>query len=709
MMSRPNSAIIPGGQSAVQGQNLAASILSGTSPNIQYTIHLDSSTRNKVLEPQTNPCTLNLDPGNVHRGSSNMYVSSIELPFTFFTIQEPWQNFTFDEGIELRNGDEGRIVQITYNDVPYTVELPMYLNPIDSVTVDSATSLTFTTAFPHGLQFSDLWTFRPIQVVNTCVPFINVSIASGTVTLLSDTQFQVTGVTNATCFGAIGDTVSGNIGILTAPAIPGPVELAYILTQAFARIGFTFGQFVYDTNLGYFILQTSSSEHVPPSLVLQLTPLVQCMGFPSCGPCASTLTKLPSGLWAIQAQLGIQSKGFATLVPAFYQAIQDLGAEISLELNRLWFDSFGCSSPPSSQETFLWSNAIGTCLSFQIPFGKYFPDTFAAFLQERMNTLDPLSQNAYVVAYSASAQAFTFSNPVELFGLEFGDLSSTATLPMRLGFNSVAYRGSNFYSSDKQVSFARVGCPQIFSRNIYNVIASTPRRQVTLESTGQRPLPVQVTSVTGNSATLTVTGFSAASGLQPDDLINLYSATGALIGIAHVNAVTSAFIFEIDVDTLPVLTPGTDVVFSPERDPTVFDIYFAGRRKFNGLRADILGFEPADLSGGGPYQSPNNFNISPPLYLLLQVPNLNSSQLISHQSPDGDNAVDILAKFQVGADFQQQRLWSQEFSFPGNQILTNVQFRWLTPYHDVVNLRGRNWSMTMTINRVSDSPAFLCQ
>ena len=733
----------------------------------EYTICIDTVNRDSSLYPDTNDLVLNIDTAHLRRGAVQLYVGSFELPAPQFTIEEMWQNLWFDEGIRITDANlatapiaAGATVIVSSSaSVIYTAFLPLFTNPLASITVVSPTELSIVTQFNHALNLRSFW--DPLNPIASRLPIkliatglfdsseIDLTAANPNLTIVNATTFTLM-VADTSGFG-MPATVINNQGYVYAPAIDSPVALVTVLNAALAQVGFLEGSFFYDLTTSSFSFRTSfygkigqptmnircpngvQTPGLPPGVCFiepVLSPgersLLQCMGFLGSRICANT--QLPSGQWYIPAETSQLWRGNISITPGFYgpQDLTQLGSEITTQFNRFYVDPATCAAMPSV-ERFLFSNAVGNCINFVVPPGGYTPTTLAAFLQASMNTADPQSfdntgiigSNIYSVTWIlAGAPAapnvgfFSFACS-GVFGLEFGDSIGTSSMPSRLGFSNVAYRAGPEFSG-KNITVSELGCgaSNAYLHSYYiQLLANNGRRGYRIEPSLPRTVPTQTISAV-TATTLTAGNAAFAHGFQVNDVITIsFPATvGPIFSLyTVVTAVIDAFSFTaaLPVGTTPALANGDVFAAQFAYDPSTFNIYFPQSRSFNGIYPQIIGFDYLDLMAPAPFTSTTTVQLEPPPYLLLQILDVKSSAYIQHNYL-GDNITNILAKLIFYPTYQMQRLYPMSLSFNGSEIITQLHFRWLTPNHQLYQFHNRNWSGTLQLVVLGESPALGC-
>ena len=724
----------------------------GAGPStVEYSLCIDTVNRDVKQFPDTNDLVLELDASRLRRGTVQMYIGSIELPVPQFTIEEAWKNLCFDEGIRITGTSAGRSIQIVDGPNTYIGTIPMYRNPVASLTVVDPTTIAVVTAFPHALAtLADLWgAVLPITLVGVSVADPQQLILNG-----SNPGFAITGPSaftlTVTSTAAIANAAFPLAGVVSAPNLDNPDSLCAIINAALQLDGFSGGVFAYDRLLSQYQLRCNSYRRPPPSncgignqlatasngnpnIVILALPqddandinLSTSMGFANR---ATTTTTNTVGQWCVFTDNPAAWRASISMNVGFYSPgdLSSLGGDISMQFNRFLLEN---------PDLLLFSNALGTSISVPVPAGKYYPDSLAAFLQQQMNALDPQSlqnnpaipsANAYLVSWNASANqqggcgsitgSFVFGSS-GVFGLEFGDSASLgSSLPMRMGFNNLAYRNGPQYSSSKEVIFPVLGTgAAYFHSKVFQIVANSGRRGYRIDPSMGRVVAGTVTSLTP----LVSIGFTSAvaHGFQETDILNLnFPGATPIFGVqATVLAVTSAFAFTVAwVNGLvPATALGNGFSASIVGESTSINIYFNSnlipntRKQYSTIYPIILGFDYNDLLAPAPFISITTASLDPPTYLLLQVLDVKGSSYTQHNY-QGENLTNIFAKVIFFPAVQVQRMYPMSQTFNGSEILTQLHFRWLTPDHSLYQFHGRNWSATIEFQVMSEVPVLLC-
>lgn len=452
-----------------QNQQQAAAAAQGPQlKHIEYTIAIDSRTRDKDQYPQPNDFVIPINTPQKSMPVTRMYLGSIELPVSQQTIENEWSRLYFDEGLSFRadlssmsldtmwtvpfpalTDDVAAKVSLTVQDalgVDYKVYITPWLNPITMTAYDVGPpgSATFETYLPHRLDLVSFWSYgSPVQIISSSgVPNVPLDGVTGpVVTIIDDYHFSISPAPPFTSAPLVTPVFYGYIH---APALANPVVAAQMITRAVnnvlqdalspTRIYFDFS---IDTSL--FTVRAAkatqfSTETTTPLLysvtnnAYGLIPIL--LGFPcatlplpttapvasaydigsSIAPSSGCISgSLSNVLTAQSPYLCISSIRFE---PGFYLQ-SNVGAflsEAQIELNRFYFeDVCSGSSTTLSPPTLVTADACGLCYAISIPFGRYTPFTLAQAVQNQMNIDMPLygggPDPTYTVTFEVDADA----------------------------------------------------------------------------------------------------------------------------------------------------------------------------------------------------------------------------------------------------------------------------------------------------------------
>lgn len=300
---------------------------------------------------------------------------------------------------------------------------------------------------------------------------------------------------------------TGYYGFVYAPPIPGPVQLTQLATAALHvdpileqnQVGFTFvptlhkttfqflplignslttGEQKTNTELAYQnptlrnygnvtnnwnkVILSSSARNIPADRVITSVTLIVPNTAEDSLPLQLGYLDPTTLTVDRRSQNSVSYFHFSMLRldPANYLGTS-MVQQLDLQWNRLYFERPETGSvilPGTYNPKFAFGDTAGVTQFFYIPFGYYSPQNLCLFLQAQMNALDSLG-NTYSVTFQQDS--FTFSSTQgKVFSLEFGLIPGitqpllnpytggpTLTLPIRLGFQLIAYRGKSSYSS----------------------------------------------------------------------------------------------------------------------------------------------------------------------------------------------------------------------------------------------------------------------
>lgn len=712
-------------------QKIKRNKMSGVPP--EYTLYLDTYNRNKscVSTEPNNPTNDVVIPTKMPRSrmpTMQMHLGSIELPLAQYTIESNWNNFNFDEGLDLIvNGVSDlplRQFSVTINGTTTTVNIPIYLNPITSVTLSGGNTVgTFTTAFPHALDIRGAWTWKPIELISTEIvdpTVVELTESNTNLTILDDTTFELTGLDPAASW------VSGTgvYGYIHAPSIPSPTALASVIETALTdALGASLFSITYNTTTGMFSIKYMLTKTTPevcytnPATVrnaqtlsndlvyIQINgqnSLPALMGFgKGVGPIpiptpdsSQCLTDPNCTAYELTGSLGFQCLSTVEFWPGNYDAT-GFGTQLVLQTNRFYF---------TASTVLVFSNQIGTTLSITIDPGMYTPDTFAEYLEDQMNSLDTLS-SGYTVDYNPETGNFCFENSDALFGLEFANTGTTFNSNV-IGYNQINYTGSMEYCSVNPFQVPTKGCcgtniPERYLSNIYNPVVNSSDNRYTLQA-GTLPCITGATiSLSGTFYEIDFTSANIAHGFQPEDIVIVRdNGTPAVVAKLRVVEVVDAFIFRVDPG---VVTLGNAGSVCAERDP-IWNIYFSESRP-NQMYGRFFGFDNIDLLwdssfnqqfslGNTLFKSSFNIDLSTPNYLLVVIDEPKGATHNNHAWGE-NNIPNVFAKIILYPEFRVERIYPMNMYMPEVQTIVHLKIRILNPDHTLYQFHGRNWSATL--------------
>lgn len=674
--------------------------MSAKTGGLEYTIGIDSRNRNTNLYPEPNDFILDVESSQGRLPIQQLYLSSLEFPMSQYTIEDEWSNLFFDQGypVEVTNNltEANQILSVMIGNDTFTAVIPPRLNPIVQVIPRSATSATFTTAYPHGLFNRELWNWGfPIRLGGTFITDTNTTnlTTNATVVIVDAMSFTISNIpalTPATTWGPVNVPVDGDIGFVWAPEIATPNDLARITTHAFLEVLPSRPRVSvrYDPPLNNFVLSvTSVPSGVQAWLLNDGTP---SLAF-NLGIGCSLMHKLEplkctsEGLFMITGSQPYCCLSRLQITPGNYLC-ENFSRTVEIIWNRLYFPA-PCSPAPGSESNFIFSDSCGVCYTIPIPFGWYSPEVFAAFLQTQMNLADPTGN--YTVTYSEATGKFTFASP-EFFGLEFGNDDTTQRVAIALGFDNLPLRDLTTYSSAYPIRIPTNACSNREVSDVLRVVSDPSKKSMKFVLSGRKPQQGTVTTLGG----VTTITFPQAHGYQVGDVLHIGAYLATVIEVVDWQTV------QVDIGTIP---PGdiAGVQCIVPYFSGILNFYFGplADQNRNSIFPEIMGFNPRPyLWTPGTYElvPPFEWNFEGPNYILIQLENPTGSTYIQH-AHHKDNIVNLLAKVVLYPPFSMQRLYPMQIMLQGITILNSVKVRILNPNHTLYRFHGRNWSATLSL------------
>lgn len=680
-------------------------------PTYEWNVSSENRIRDNPNDPlnPTNNISVPLNMIRTRPPLLEMSLASLEMKPSQYMVESQWNRIFFDEGIRLAildpmADDSIRSIELLVNSESFLVQLPLFLNMITNVDVTDPTRPIFTTEYDHGLEFMNLWTWDPIQMIATAITHAADQVLTGSnVTVLSPNQFRLT-LAGAPPAGY----VSGNavLGFVYAPVIPNLSTLARLIQTGFNNV-VTQGTvvFQYQETTGLFVVQFHPASSTLSSIhTVQLSvPSDYSLAFMLGLGFGSIALRPTDGYFALSDQLGYQGPGQLYIDPGNY-GFDSVASQIQLQWNRFWFDG-GLTNPAGSRPVFVFSSSNGASASFAIDYGRYTIDTFTEMLAAKMTAADPLS-NTYSVTYDATAGQMVFqcTVPGQTFGLEFAEATQTLN-PALLGFDTLSYRGQSMYKSPFPFFMPMMPLPRSgrYASFVYQVRLANS--QHTYQWQVAKPRFITVAQATDNGSGLleVTTGIAPliAHGLQPDDIVTVRdTASGAMMQFP-VQKVTDAFTVLLDLGTATAPFAGAaalDVSFGLS-GLTPVNLYWAYPRKSR-LPSKFVGFGAMDQTFYDTAMSPFRAELCRVPYVLLCLPNLNGDTRNNHywQSVQHTgNIPNVFAKVILYPEFRLERIYPMRMEFPATLNVDQVQFVFLNPDHSVYQLHGTEWSATLLL------------
>jgi len=668
----------------------------------EYTVCFNTANRNQVVYPEPNNFELNLFSSSSSSGippAVQMYLGSVELPTTQWTVEPSWQTISFDQGISTAiNGvgeEENALFTFSVNGTVVQAAVPPTLNPTTAIVPGAPNEVTITTQYPHGLASRSGWspiTLEGTSLTDESVKNLN---TNPTLTIINDTTFMLTNLP-APLMGTSGY-------VLATP--PSPTELAAGLTAAITDALATafptvaiIASVSYDANTNLFTLSVDTGDASALVMLAHGVPsLPNLMGFP-----LNSMLQSVSGTTALTTT-GNYSDSLClstlTLRPGNYTA-QEFAAEFERAWNPFVFNG-GVAANPADRPVFAFTNATGASFTFPIEYGTYTPDSFAAFLATEMNTADP--SQTYSVTYMAANQTLQLTSTLP-FGLPFDDPAVTPSLVSRMGFEAVYYSGSAGYTS-MSLGYAPSTCssvPAFRNGNLRVLINETTSSYVfQFSGSGCQTGTVAVVGTQG-----TVGPLPQAHGLMVGNFVTLSTTTTSTT--LPVVAVPDPFTITVDLFGSAIMNGDMVTVCNSATQQGSLNLYLAS----NPMLAEVMGFPATSVfsESDGVLEAPYCWNLNGPAYLLWVIGEPSGSTFIQHYwRAKDDNKVDIFAKLILRNNtYSIERLYPMQQVMQGNKKVTKLRMMMCNPDHSPYNFHGKNWSGTLVFVTASVPGALGC-
>lgn len=724
----------------------------------EYTWYMSSDERSRdgpdPLNP-TNNITVPLKMPRARLPVVQINLGSVELPITQYTIESLWNKLYFSEGLALianmQSENSVRQFTVKVNGVTYTAELPLFLNPVVAVDDTDPAAPIFTTQFNHALDMRRFWTWDPIQLISTPLTqasdpdLVNLTGDNPNLTVLDQTRFQLNNVPG----GTVWTNPSGVFGYVYAPAIPSPVQLASVVTEALNLVLPGAFRVSYSTETGLFTFESlrtlSSCDGSPPLntadviyiLISTRNSLAALMGFglgdvpvpPRGIPSAdgsvsnqaffgSVSQSMPSNCdpktvcttVSLTGGYGYQCRSSVCIPEGNYNG-DSFRQALYLEFNRFYFEP-GEAADPLLRAVFAFSDAAGTFLSFPIEYGAYTASQFAQVLETGMNAADTQG-NTYTVEYDATTHQFCFSSDnATPFGLEFG--TGTDTVHPRIGFQSVCYRGQTDYCSVTPVVVPTVQCcgtdlDEKYPSNVVVPTLNTVTSKYCLSASKPPCQSVIINDAGGGLLQITTNAPApvvAALGFQLEDVIDLTITALADTFQVRVVQILDAFTVRVDAGSIPTAGLGADEPGSVCLNGLVsMNLYFDSSLQ-NAFPARYLGFPQVDQLWPSSLCAPFCYNLSSPSYVLLCLTRPNGATHNNHAYKNS-NIPNVFAKVILYPQFRLERPLSYTMYLSEMVEITEVGFLFLNPDHTPYQLHGKDWSSSLVFTVAENTSAQL--
>lgn len=673
----------------------------------EYTVCFNTANRNQTTYPQPNDFIMPLaSAGNASSipPVTQMYMGSIELPVTQWTIESGWATLLFDQGIVTEVNSLAELPNATFyltitpaggSPTVLEVAVPPNVNNIVGVVADGPTAAIFTTELPHGLVAAPSW--APIELEGTVLtdPAVIGLNMNPNLTIIDAVTFRLAGLPPAT-------PPADLMGYVRASP-PNPQELADALTTALRAavmglVPLPMVQMLYNANTNVFTL--TYDDGLAAQTFVTLT-----------HPASSLSTHMGFGMGAMLSPDGVTPTSQAVIgnynnsgclsnlsfQPGNYTA-ESFAAAFERAWNPFVFNG-GCAADPADRPVFAFTNAAGMCFDFPIDYGTYTPDTFAAYLASNMAAADP--SQTYTVTYVAANQTLHFESNLP-FGLPFDDSVVTPSLVARLGFDPICYNGAMSYVS-RSLGYAPSLCtptPLLRSGNL-RVLMKAPQSTYCFVFCGT---PCQSAVMGGGD---TIGPLPLAHGFQVGDFVNLTTAAGDMYTLPII-AVPDAFTFTVDPYASGIMAGDTVAVCGTASTGASLNLYL----NTNPMLAEILGFPATAVfsQSDGVLAAPYCWNFNGPPYLLWVIQEPSGSRYIHHYwRAKDDNKENIFAKLVLRTNvYSIERLYPMQQIMQGNQKVTQLKMAIYNPDHSLYNFHGKNWSGTLSFIALASAGELLC-
>lgn len=181
---------------------------------------------------------------------------------------------------------------------------------------------------------------------------------------------------------------------------------------------------------------------------------------------------------------------------------------------------------------------------------------------------------------------------------------------------------------------------------------------------------------------------------------NMYDTDNPRFGYVACNstALDATYVVLLDNDpAMPQITPEWRVAAIPMRGGA-FNIYFPRRQARCWSRlAEIYGFRSgANLWSSPALVTPWQWNLEAPAYILLDLGLQHVSATISHRCGD-DMMSQFFGKIVLYPPFKEMRMTPIQAIGTGVSVVSSLHLRLLNPWHQLYELHGRNWSLTLIL------------
>lgn len=694
----------------------------------------------------TNDITIRLYNPRNRINVSQISLVSFEPSLCQYTVESDGNQLVFDEGLDLlvftSDGLPFTQLVIQENGIDYTAQLMPGFNPINTADTSTPGEVTFTTDYPHGLEIMSAYTWNEFPtLVSTPITdpaFTVLTPDNPNLEIITDNSFRILNLPGPVTFSPLGPVN----GYIRAPVIPGPTQLCDLLTAALENVLPSHWQVGYDRQKSRYWIRWIGSVSENRSInsanlvISSEYSLAYLMGFGvqtialNVPALVNNYTEIDRyrfdqtiderGKLASNTTIAHYPPTYTSSIaidPANYQANELIG-NLNRQLNRLYFDPgpFTTSTPftVNSAYVFAYSDPNGILNTFNIPFGKYTPNTFCNMLNQ-MVQLNP-TMTSFIAAWDDVNNRFTFSCTLP-FGLEFDQ--GTSDLAYRLGFYPISYRGLSYYVSKDSLTFpTKCWMSGRYLEYNYTPLVIGNKRLFQVEVSNPRTFTISVTvsSVVdnGDGTIVIVTDLGPTGtipfshGYQVNDFVNVYVLPGGDMHTLMVSDVTSYNELTMDIGAIDptVFTAATTLSFSLNGVPHT-NLYLGDPQLTSPTLAQTMGFMTQDilwaydsgLTTSSFWLSNSCYFTDFPNYLLLELVDP-EGQTLHHHQWDKNVRPRILAKCILNYQGRIERPTPMTLYTPDLKMVDRVRVRLLNPDHTLYKMHNRHWSFTLCMRAI---------
>lgn len=727
-------------------------IMAGAQKGTEFALCLNSCNRDVQAYPNTNDFRLEL----LDRYDMQMMVlGSLELPYTQFLIEEPWSTFSYDVGLSLYSL-MGRSLQFhTPSGVDDNVVLlPAPYLPVVCYGGPTSTIYESVGLVQHGLGPSSLDCFAPESVRIFLVPPDTQAICSSspfevlTVTeILSPTQVQVANAAksprgygllvvteaNTRTFRSPESLVSslrsfcGNpfpgreyLRRLRFTYNPAIMVLSLEIAEPCASMGSEHqkqlsvnlhGEANLLTSLGFYVPRVphyvlgSLCSDFPVRRSCVQPPRLEAIGLPlrpnyvrytsnnppKCERNAKEGPPCPEpGMCVQQIQIPCGNYEWPLLQRVTEHKIN----------NRAFLDIPSPTPSVDLIKVYAWGTALQTDSFMCQSASSFHPAGIAKHLNLTFSTLNtPL-----VWTYEEDRFVIRPLHPNTIFRIVWPSGEHSQMLPQRFRIDdnimfATEIKGSTLHycPSPTHISLpSSHGDMQISMTKRY--IFSTRPKLIPGGAALLQNIPVQVGIMTGEHVIQIDIG---ALPLETPVLVyNPSDITDACFGFVACNSTADDTTFIVLLshgNSYPPITTTWRVAALPMRDGAC-NLYFPpAQGKCWSRLAEIYGFPSgATLWMPPALVAPWHWNLEQPSYLLLDLGLQHVSATITHRC--GNNVLSgFFGKIVLYPPFKEMRMTPIQAMGTGVSVVSSLHLRLLNPWHQLYELHGRNWSITVIL------------